>query len=66
MKNLIAKLVGMYLDILGLIAPSIAAEKGFFLFCRPYRVGNNDKQRAFFNSAEKLKNARCLSLFPTR
>lgn len=55
MKKLIVKTLGIYLDTLSLIAPSYAARKGFLLFCRPFRVGTNKKQRNFFNSAEKFR-----------
>ena len=47
-------MLGLYLDTLSYVSPSRAAEKGFNLFCRPFRVPTNDKQRAFFNSAHKF------------
>src|SRR5688572_22150547 len=54
MKTLFIRILGMYLDVLSLISPSRAAAKGFSLFCRPYRVPVNEKQLAFFNSAERF------------
>lgn len=47
-------MLGAYLDTLAIVSPSRAAQKGFLLFCRPFRVPTSDKQRAFFNSADKL------------
>jgi pimeloyl-ACP methyl ester carboxylesterase len=53
MKNLIIRLYGVYMNVLAHIAPSKAAEKGFLLFCKPFRIPLNQKQKQFFNSAEK-------------
>lgn len=54
MKNLIIRLYGVYMNLLAIVAPSKAAEKGFLLFCKPFRVSITPKQRQFFNSAEKF------------
>lgn len=54
MKKMIIKLTGAYLNLLGKIAPAAAARKGFILFCRPYRSPLNEKNHAFFHTAEKL------------
>ena len=54
MKSLAAKILGSYLDLLAVLSPSQAARKGFLLFCRPLRLPVNEKQRAFFNSADKF------------
>jgi pimeloyl-ACP methyl ester carboxylesterase len=54
MKNLIAKTLGLYLDVLSLLSPTLASRAGFKLFCRPFRVSVNNKQMAFFQSAEKF------------
>ncbi|HEY0741147.1 MAG TPA: alpha/beta hydrolase [Chryseosolibacter sp.] len=54
MKNLIIRLYGVYMNLLAVVAPSKAAEKGFLLFCKPFRVGITPKQKQFFNSAEKF------------
>ncbi len=45
---------GVYMNLLARIAPSKAAEKGFLLFCKPFRIPINQKQKEFFNSAEKF------------
>ena len=54
MKTLVVKMLGLYLDTLSILSPSLAARKGFQLFCRPFRVPANPKQLTFFNSAEKF------------
>src|SRR5688500_9020333 len=54
MKHLNVKLLCFYLNTLSILSPSMAARKGFLLFCRPFRVPANTKQLAFFNSAEKF------------
>lgn len=47
-------MLGIYLETLAVISPSLAARKGFQLFCRPFRVRTNPKQIAFFNSSNKF------------
>jgi pimeloyl-ACP methyl ester carboxylesterase len=54
MKKLIGKLLGWYLDTLVKIAPRFAGRQGFYLFCYPFRTPLTDKQKQFFNSAEKF------------
>ncbi|HEY0655061.1 MAG TPA: alpha/beta hydrolase [Chryseosolibacter sp.] len=54
MKNLIIRLYGLYLNTLALVSPAKAAEHGFLLFCKPFRVPVNEKQKQFFNTAEKI------------
>ncbi len=54
MKNLFIRLYGVYMNLMALVAPSQAAEKGFLLFCKPFRIPLNQKQKQFFNSAEKF------------
>jgi pimeloyl-ACP methyl ester carboxylesterase len=54
MKNLIPRLIGMYLNILGVLAPRLAGKKGFMIFCRPFRPTLNPKQLEFLNSAERF------------
>lgn len=54
MKNLIIRLYGVYMNVLAYLSPSKAAEKGFLLFCKPFRVPLTQKQKQFFNSAEKF------------
>lgn len=55
MKNLMIRMLGVYLDTLALVSPSRAAQKGFLLFCRPFRLPRNEKQRAFFDTANKFQ-----------
>jgi hypothetical protein len=54
MKTLIVKLYGLYLNLLAVFFPAKAAEKGFLLFCRPFRLPISQKQKEFFNSADKF------------
>lgn len=54
MKNLIVKSLGLYLDTVSYIAPTLAARTGFSLFCRPFRVPTSKKQLAFFQTAERF------------
>ena len=54
MKNLIIRMYGLYMNVLAYLAPTKAAEKGFLLFCKPLRVPLNQKQKQFFNSAERF------------
>jgi pimeloyl-ACP methyl ester carboxylesterase len=54
MKTLIVRLYGLYLNLLAFFFPTKAAEKGFLLFCRPFRLPISQKQKEFFNSADKF------------
>ena len=54
MKTLLVKLIGLYLNTLAVVSPAVAARKGFLLFCRPFRLPITQKQREFFNSADKF------------
>jgi pimeloyl-ACP methyl ester carboxylesterase len=54
MKKLLVQLYGLYLNLLGTVSPKLAGEKGFLLFCRPFRLQISEKQQQFFNSAEKF------------
>src|SRR5215212_5972456 len=54
MKNLLAKLIGVYLNALAIIAPKAAGQKGFLLFCRPFRTPITERQKEFFNTADKF------------
>jgi hypothetical protein len=51
MKTLLVKLMGLYLNALALVAPQKAGQKGFLLFCRPFRSKITQKQKEFFNTA---------------
>ena len=55
MKNIFIKAYGLYLNILGWIAPTKAARTGFLIFCRPFRTRLNQKQMLFLASAEKFQ-----------
>jgi pimeloyl-ACP methyl ester carboxylesterase len=55
MKMLFVKMLGLYLDVLALLFPAAAGQKGFILFCRPFRITPNAKQLSFFNTAEKFR-----------
>jgi pimeloyl-ACP methyl ester carboxylesterase len=54
MKHLIAKTIGLYLNVLSLFWPSKAGVRAFLLFCRPFRLSLSQKQLQFFDSAEKF------------
>jgi esterase/lipase len=54
MKTLITRTLGLYLNILAFVAPRHAAQKGFLLFCRPFRAPIREKQRAFLRQAEQI------------
>ncbi|MFZ6008899.1 MAG: alpha/beta fold hydrolase [Bacteroidota bacterium] len=53
MKNMIARMMGFYLNVLSLVSPSLAGRKGFLLFCRPFRLSMSGKQLEFLNAAKK-------------
>lgn len=54
MKTLIVRFYGLYLNFLGRFFPAKASERGFLLFCRPFRLEITQKQKEFFNSADKF------------
>jgi pimeloyl-ACP methyl ester carboxylesterase len=51
MKAFITKSIGAGLNTLAHIAPARTARIGFELFCSPFRVPINEKQKAFLNTA---------------
>jgi len=51
MKKMILRSIGLYLNSLALIAPRKTARLGFDLFCYPFRVPINAKQKVFLNTA---------------
>lgn len=53
MKKLIMKGIGLYLNSLAHVAPKKAAHFGFELFCRPFRIPINAKQKAFLETASQ-------------
>jgi pimeloyl-ACP methyl ester carboxylesterase len=54
MKNLVIRMYGAYMNLLAYIAPAKAAQQGFLLFCKPSRIGITQKQKEFFNTADKF------------
>jgi pimeloyl-ACP methyl ester carboxylesterase len=54
MKTLIIRMYGLYLNMLGYVAPGSAGLKGFLLFCRPFRLPISQKQKEFFNTADRF------------
>ena len=60
MKTLILKLIGLYFNLLVVIAPRTAGRKAFYLFCTPQVAPLKDHQRQFLDTAEqssfKFKN----------
>ena len=54
MRNTINRLMGVYLNSLAFIREQKAKEAAFALFCRPFRTPITDKQKQFFNTAEKF------------
>src|SRR5687768_14487282 len=54
MKNLIVKTIGLYLNSMAYVNARKAQHEAFQLFCRPFRAPLNEKQKQFFDSAEKF------------
>lgn len=55
MKKLFYRILGWYLNALAIIAPSVAARKGFLLFCRPLRMSPNEKHLSFLGTGETFQ-----------
>jgi pimeloyl-ACP methyl ester carboxylesterase len=53
MNKLLLRSIGLYLNILALIAPKFAGRKGFELFCWPRRIKMKPHQLEFLNQAEE-------------
>ncbi|HOX81560.1 MAG TPA: alpha/beta hydrolase [Chryseolinea sp.] len=53
MKKIITKLIGLYLNVLAVIAPRKAGKIGFELFCKPFRGKLTNRHHTFFQSAIK-------------
>ena len=53
MKQLLAKVIGMYINLLVYFSPRKAGELGFRLFCTPQGVPLKDHQRKFLDTSEK-------------
>jgi pimeloyl-ACP methyl ester carboxylesterase len=54
MKNLIPKLIGLWLNILALVSPRKAGDAGFYLFCTPQKTPLRDHQQQFLDTAERM------------
>lgn len=54
MKKLIPKFVGLYLNLLTVVAPRIAGRKGFYFFCTPFGAKIKDHQLSFLNTSERI------------
>jgi pimeloyl-ACP methyl ester carboxylesterase len=55
MKKLIAKVIGLYLNVLALLAPRKAGKLGLELFCYPLRIPISKKQLAFLTAAAQSR-----------
>jgi Alpha/beta hydrolase family len=55
MKKIIAKLAGLYLNVLSVFAPRLAARKAFNLFCHPFRSKLKSYHTDFLNSSKKVE-----------
>jgi hypothetical protein len=49
MKNMISKLIGLFLNVLALVAPKQAGRIGFSIFCHPFRLKLTAKQLEFLS-----------------
>jgi hypothetical protein len=47
----ITRIIGLYLNLLSLLAPRKAGKVGFELFCYPRRVSLSEKQLTFLKAA---------------
>jgi hypothetical protein len=54
MKKLIPLLLGKYINLMSVVAPSHAASLGFRMFCYPFRSPIKPYHKDFFGSAEQL------------
>lgn len=54
MKNLIPRLLGIYLNALSWVAPRVAARQAFNLFCHPFRTRLRPHHHAFLNTSRKF------------
>lgn len=52
MIHIIITLYGFWLNTLAVIAPAVAARRGFYLFCRPMRGALTDRHRKFLASSD--------------
>lgn len=54
MKKLLARTIGLWINLLAWVAPRKAAKFGFEFFCRPFRIKMTDKHLAFLHSGERF------------
>jgi pimeloyl-ACP methyl ester carboxylesterase len=52
MKKIMTSLIGSYLNTMAYIFPTVAAQQGLKLFCRPFRLNMKDYQKQFLNTAD--------------
>src|SRR5690349_12674933 len=52
LKQLFAAAAGRYLNLMAYVAPTVAGNQGFRLFCRPFRELLNDYHKEFLRSAD--------------
>lgn len=57
MKTIIMKLIGLYINVLAIVAPRYAGHFGLALFCRPFRGKMTTKQKEFLQSATRFNFA---------
>ncbi len=55
MKTIIAKLIGLYFNVLAWVAPRKAAQQGFLFFCTPQKSTVKDHQQRFLDTADKMR-----------
>lgn len=53
MKKLLARTIGLWINLLAWVAPRQAAKFGFEFFCRPFRLKLTDKHLEFLHSGER-------------
>lgn len=54
MKKIISKLVGMYFNVLAIVAPRYAGRAAFLLFCHPFRGKMTMRHRQFLDTAAQF------------
>jgi pimeloyl-ACP methyl ester carboxylesterase len=55
MKTIIARIIGMYLNLLSIVAPRTAGTRGFYFFCTPRSAPVKDHQHKFLDTAERSR-----------
>jgi pimeloyl-ACP methyl ester carboxylesterase len=51
-KQFIAAVAGRYINLMAHVAPAVAADHGFRLFCRPFRAPLTDYHKKFLHTAD--------------